>query len=184
MYGYENTGAHVNIEKYMKLIDKEKEIISDHNTIVDSLMESLVRNVKNLFIPYSENMMDEASKQQNNTKKSEKKMFLFLEEDLIERLFDEPERQYVSLTKIMRCGYEDYAYCFNFKYNNGKVINFELKIPNVKKARKENIDYMSYGKYRFIYEKKPGYWSTIKESYDLDEIAKAIKEFLKGECIC
>lgn len=169
------------INRYKNLIDKEKETIADHQLIVDSLMESLVCSVKNICIPYSEKMMDEAVKQQNNTKKYEKKMFLFMEEDLIERIFDEAEREYVSLEKIMRCGYEDYAYCFEFKYNNEKSINFELKIPNVKKARKENIGYMEYGKYRFLYEKKEGYWNTIKESYDLDEIAAAIKVFLKGE---
>ena len=182
MWGINNYGTSVytEIERYKKLISKEKEVIEDHQTIVDSLTDSLIREVRNVFIPYSDKMMHEASCQQNNTNKSEKKMFLFMEEDLIERIFDETEREYVSLEKIMRCGYEDYAYCFEFKYNNGKVINFELKIPNVKKARKENIGYMEYGKYRFLYEKKEGYWNTIKESYDLDEIADAIRDFLKG----
>lgn len=171
--------VYTEIDKYKNLISKEKEIISDHETIVDSLMESLTRSIKNIFIPYSEKMMDEASNQQNKTKKSEKKMFLFLEEDLIERLFDETERKHVSLTKIMRCGYDEHAYSFNFKYDNGtKVINFELKIPNVKKATKENICYMNYGKYCFLYEKKPSCFSHIKDSYDLDEIAAAIREFL------
>ena len=182
MNTYGDVSTQVKIERYMSLINKEKETIAGHQMIVDSLMESLISNVKNLFIPYSEKMMDAATIQQKLTNKSEKKMFLFMEEDLIERLFDEKEREYVSLEKIMRCGYEDYAYCFEFKYDNRtKSINFELKIPNVKKARKENIGYMNYGKYRFLYEKKEGYWNTIKESYDLDEIAAAIKVFLKGE---
>lgn len=167
------------IDKYRNLINKEKEIISDHEIIIGSLTESLVREVKNICMPYSEKMMNGAWEQHKLTNKSEKKMFLFMEEDLIERLFDESERKYVSLEKIMKCGQDDHAYIFKFKYENEtKHINFELDIPNVKKARKENLDYMNYGKYRFLYEKKFCYWSIIKESYDLDEIADAIREFL------
>ena len=171
------------IERYQNLIKKEKEIVDDHQTIIDSLTDSLVREVRNVFIPYSDKMMYEASCQQNNTKKSEKKMFLFFEEDLIDRLFYKYKREDVDikLDHISRYGYGDYAYGFHFKYNDGShEINFEFRIPNVKKANVDNIYYMNYGKYYLLYEKNSGYWNSIKKSYDIDEIAAALDNFLIG----
>lgn len=177
-YDYE-TNVYADIESYKRLIKKQKDEIAEKEIIVDSLMDSMIRRIHKIIIPYSSKMLHEAWLQQNEATKKERKMYEFIKEDLLERLFEEDERKLVKFKNIMVLGYDACSYDFRFEY---KGILFELAIPNVSVATKENVYSMWCGQYVLSYKKAKSMWSSITTSYYLEDIAKAIKEFAeKGE---
>lgn len=166
------------IELYRKLINEQKEEISKRETIIDSLMESMVKKVRQITLPYSDKMMYGASCGQKSATNADPKninMYNFVTGDIIERLFKKEERKEVEFKSISGYGYDSHAYGFYFKYKN---ILFELKIPNVQHANKDNLYDMDYGKYQLFYEKSHRFYDFIENSYDLDDIAKAIQDFV------
>lgn len=175
MYMYEETNIYDEIKNYRNLIRDKKAELEKAQLIVDSLTETMVHRVRSLFSLYSENMLHEAWSQQNKPK-SERKMFDFVKGDLFERLFDKEERKEAKFKSISTLGYDSCVYNFYFTY---KGINFDLVIPNVKVAKKENIWDMSHGMYRLTYEKNSGFWYTITESYNLDDFALEIQKFVE-----
>ena len=170
---FEEYNAKREIEKYKSLIKEQRDEIDKRQIIVDSLNASLVRSVQSIFADYSNNMLSSAlTGQKEDADEKNKNMFKFVTEDLKERLGIKTK------FKIVPYGYDNHAYGFYFTY---KDVNFELKIPSVKKANVTNISDMNYGSYCLNYEKHPHIWSMITCSYDLDDIANAIHDFVKGE---
>lgn len=174
------TNIFKDIERHRELIKKQKKEIEEKQMIVDSLTDSMIHRVKQIVIPYSEKMLHAAYCEQNKSTKEERTMFDFVKDDLLERIFNKNERKEVEFTGIIPLNYDHCVYNFQFKY---KGITFELVIPNVKVADTSNIWHMWYGMYVLRNEEKRCVWGHISESYDLDDIAKAIKEFVekKGE---
>lgn len=172
-YDYD-TNIYGDIENYRNLIKEQKEDISKKETIVDSLTESMICRIKSIIIPYSEKMLHSAWCQQNKPKE-ERSMFDFVKDDLLERLFDESEIKEVKFENIIPFGYEHFVYQFVFTYKGTK---FEVSIPNVKVANKDNIFHMWYGMYILRYEKGKNVWDHIKESYNLEDFKKAIQDFV------
>lgn len=176
----EYTTIFKDIEYHRELIRKQKKEIEEKQMIVDSLTYSMVHKVKQIITPYSDRMLHAAFCEQNKPTKKERTMFEFVKNDLLERLFDKDERKEVEFANIISLGYDNCVYHFQFKY---KGTTFELSVPNVKVADAKNVWHMWYGMYVLRYEEKRSVWDHIKESYELDDIAKAIKEFVeKGEC--
>lgn len=177
-YDYE-TNTYKAIEKYKSLVEKKEAEIEELETIKDSLTASLVRQVRSIVLPYMDDMMKEAANQQNLKKKSERTTYEWMKKRLIEELFDENRRKDVKLESIVTCGYEGYGYNFNFSYKRTKIALF---IPVPRKATKTNLWYMYYGKYELSYEHKSSVWHSITSSYKLEDIAKALEEFIeKGD---
>lgn len=171
---YNGTNVYKEIDKCRSLIGKHEEEVENLNYIIDCLKDSLVRHVRAIELPYSEKMMREAWNQCNKPK-SERKMYEFITSDLKERLFEKSEWKDVKFGNILPLNFEHCVYSFHFEYK-GKM--FELVIPNVKVASKDNISSMWYGMYVLRYEKNKCIWDHITESYDLDDIAKAIQDFV------
>lgn len=166
------------IDKYKKLIKEQEDEIAKMEIIVDSLKESMIREIREIIIPYSRKMLDEAWGQQHKPTKAERKMFEFVKGDLLERLFEKEELKEVkfkNITPLLSDG-EHCVYNFMFEY---KGTTFEVSIPNVRVASKENVFHMRYGMYMLMYEEESSIWDFIAESYDLDDIAKAIHEFVE-----
>lgn len=173
---YYETNIFKDIENHRNLIKKQKKEIEERQMIVDSLIESMVHRVKQIVIPYSDKMLHAAWCQQNKPTKRERAMFEFVKDDLLERLFEKDERKEVKFIDIIPLNYDHCVYNFQFKY---KCITLELVIPNVSVADTKNVWHMWYGMYVLRYEKKKSVWDHITESYHLDDIAKAIQEFVK-----
>ena len=168
------------IENHRKLIKKQKKEIEERQMIIDSLTNSMVHTIRRIITPYSDKMLHSAWCQQNKPKE-ERAMFEFVKNDLLERLFDKDEIKEVEFIKIiplMSSG--NCVYSFQFKYEG---ITFEVAVPNVQIANDSNVYSMDYGMYVLRYEEKRSIWNHITESYDLDDIAKAIKEFIYTEII-
>ena len=124
-------------------------------------------------------MLDETHRQSGNKKKSERPMYEFMKKDLITKLFSEDRQKDVKLESVTGLLYEYCVYYFTFTYKGLKI---KLTIPNVRVANKENLSSMHYGQYYVSYEKSNSLWNGIAASYKLEDIAKAIEEFVvKGE---
>lgn len=166
------------IERHRELIKKQKAEIADRQMIIDSLMESMVRKIHQIYTPYSSKMLDEALAQKSKSTKEEREMYEFIKKDFIEMLFEKDERKDVEFITIIPLGYDHCVYNFQFKY---KGIVFEVGFPNTKAANASNIYHMWHGMYVLNYEEKRNIYKHITESYYLDDIAKAIKDFTKGK---
>ena len=176
MFYEEETNTYKAIEQYKNLVEKKESEIKELEIIKDSLTASLVRQVRSIVLPYMDDMMKEAANQQNLKKKSERTTYEWIKKKLIEELFDEGRRKDVKLENIVTCGYEGYGYSFTFSYHKIKLALF---IPVPKRATEKNLKYMYYGQYQLSYEYKPSCWDYIAESYKLEDIAKALEEFIK-----
>lgn len=137
----------------------------------------MVREVKSIYSLYSDKMLYSASwGQAKDASEESKNMFKFVKKDLLERLFEnKEERKEVKFKSISSYGYDSCAYGFYFRY---KEIDFEVKIPNIRNANKDNLYEMDFGKYQLFYEKSSKVWDHIKSSYNLDDIANAIQNFV------
>ena len=158
------------IETSKTLIKKTQSEIDEKQIIIDSLTDSLVRQVKSVVLPYIGNMLQTAWQEQD---KEEKNTYKFIKKDVIERFFNGDKK--AKLEKIVPCGYEHYEYNFYFTYHK---IKFAISIPNVRAANSKNLYHMRYGAYSVLYEHKPSVWHTICTSYKEEDIAKAIQEFV------
>ena len=174
MFDYDDKNVFTKIENYKNLIKKQKDEIAEREIIINSLNNSLVRYVKSIIIPYSNKMLYSAWKQQNKENKEDKSMYDFIKKDLIERFFNGDKK--AKLVDIIACGYENYAYNFEFNYYD---IKFEIQIPNVVNVTQDSLSLTNYGKYILRYECKPSCWDLIVSSYSEDDIANAIKEFVE-----
>lgn len=179
---FEEYNAEIEIEKYKDLIKEQKKEIEKKQIIVDSLTSSLVRSIRSICPIYSDAMLYNAFYGQTKTDDipdDKQKRFKFVKNDFLERLFeDKEERKQVKFQKITSYGYDRCAYGFYFKY---KGISLEVKIPNIKNINADNLLDTAYGAYQLKYEERSSVWKQITSSYNLDDIAQAIQEFVKGE---
>lgn len=166
--------AYRNIKKYRNMIDKRNDEIDEMQTVVESLTDSLVKEVKRVSLPYSSKMLQNAYIQQGTEDIS---MYTFVTEDLKERLFNKEERKLVNFKNILRHGYDFRAYDFYFEY---KGFSFVLKIPNVKNANENNLWEIQYGEYQLYHEIELNYLRRITHSYDLDCIADYINSYVNS----
>ena len=163
-----------NIERYKNVISTQRQEIADKELMIDSLTESLVREVKNLYIPYSDKMLHAAWTEQKKETKAERSTYEFIKKDIITRFFNGNKN--AKLTEIVVEGYDSRKYNFHFTYHK---IKFDIGIPNVKVVGKDNLSSVNYGKYSVHYESHPSCWNYIIYSYEDEEIAKAIAEFVE-----
>lgn len=161
--------------KTIEMISKQETIITEAEIIKDSLIDSMVRYVRELPIPYNGEMLEAAWKQQNGKKKADRPMYEFIKKDLITILFSGRK---VKLDSIVTSGmYVPWAYNFFFICEG---VEFAVKIPNVNEINRNNIKRTSYGSYTLAYTSTPSIYSYITKSYNLKDIAAAIDEFLNN----
>lgn len=170
----------LNIRQYIadcrSLISEQQAEINKHNMIIDSLTSSMVSNVKGLFMIWNEKMLKEAKLQQYQKHKKDRPMYEFIKEGILCNLFEEDERKNVKLKSITALGFDECVYFFRIIY---KGVEFELDIPNIKRASKENLVRMHYGQYALSYAKSDSHFVQIATSYDLNDIKEAIKKFIE-----
>lgn len=160
-----------------KVLAIKKELeneIAKNQTIIDSLNDTIIKHIHAINLPLNSKMLRAAFHQQNEKKKSDRPMYEFVKNEVIDRFFKGNKE--AKLLSIRQVGLDEYAYNFEFKFKN---INFEIQYPCVEKINKENVSYAGYGTYDLLFEEKKSCWTLLKSSYDEDEIADKIEEFCK-----
>lgn len=83
-----------------------------------------------------------------------------------------------KLTGIVSGGYEGYYWSLEFE---GYEKKFCIQIPVMKYITTKNIKYANHGKFVFSVEKSKSFWTTLKSSYKIKDIADFIKEYFNLE---
>lgn len=163
-----------------KIKEKEKEIDSIKFDI-DTYNMRLILNIHNIVPIVSEKLLHNVW---SNFKKEEKEENYKSNYDYISHII----KQYVIgdtdcnykkknlIDNIICCGYESYAYSVYFTVNK---IEFFLEIPNIKSINIENMVYAHEGKYALFYKSSNSCSTCISQSYDLNDLQKAFKEFIE-----
>lgn len=165
---------------YRDLIAKIDAEIAEKELIKESLTDSMVRSVKSIMTPFSmlKDVLPAAMKQQHENLKKNRGAYELVKTKVIELFFHGDKD--VKLTNITSEGWESYAYRFYVDY---KDATFILKIPDVRVATPKLLEHMNYGMYSVSYQKSPSWSERLAVSYNAEDIAKAIDEFLKKRAI-
>lgn len=162
-----------NIKNLLSLKYEIESEISKKEILKNLVDDEIVRCVRSIITPLSEQMLKTAANQQNNKKKSERPMYEFVKNEMVDRFFK--GNKDAKLTKIISYGYDTRAFTFYFKF---KGITFDIRYPVTKNASKDNIDSIRYGQYMLSYEESHSCYRIITSSYEEEEIANAIEEFV------
>lgn len=163
------------IEANVDLCNEIKQEIYKKEMIADSLTDTILRLVQSIWLPLTSGILEKAWHQQSEKKKSDRREYEFVKEEMIQRFFNGNKKE-VSLDKIVNCGYDTYAYNLYFKYH--KIV-FQIVYPCPNNIIKdEYLTYTDYGKYILRYEDKDKCWDWITSSYKEEDITKAIEDFI------
>lgn len=83
-----------------------------------------------------------------------------------------------KLEKIISCGYENYAWQFEFKRND-KVCY--IKIPYMRNLTAEHLEHANYGMFTFGIQEYEHFWRMLKGTYEMKELAGFIKDWVDGK---
>lgn len=165
------------IEYSKGLYEAQVYIAKKEDYLKDLLLEDYVSKIRRLQTRYD--VVDIYSKAQGEIGKKLKKDRPHLEtikHFLMDDFLNNDKK--LKLEKIICCGYEGYAWRFEFK-GYGKTSFIE--IPIKRKLTPENIEYVHFGMFAFgVYESEHCY-STMKTSYDIKEVAEFIKGYFEKE---
>ena len=81
-----------------------------------------------------------------------------------------------KLKAIVSCGFEDYAWRFEFE-GYGKTI--DICVPYMRNITTKNVQYAHYGMFTFSIKESDHVWKLLKGSYEMSEIAQTIKDYVK-----
>lgn len=159
------------IIRYQGIINKKNAMIADIELEIDALNEAMLKCVREIVTPLSERMLDKAALEQHAKDDEERAMFEFVEEDITDRFFN--GNKGVRLIQILHIG--SYDYDLRFVCEN---IKFSIIYPNTKGISKATMESAYLGKYGIFYEERPTVWKCICFSYDENECAAKIAEFI------
>ena len=170
--------SNINLSETIELRKEIQREIYKKNIMVNSLTDTILHFVQSIYMPISSGILEKAWHQQSEKKKSDRREYEFVKDEMI-RSFFKANKKEVSLDKIVCCGYDTYAYNLYFKYHK---VHFEIVYPCPNNITENwHLDHTDYGKYILRYEAKNGVWSWITSSYEAEDIAKAIEEFINAK---
>lgn len=164
------------IQQALSLVNKLKDEIGEKQLIIDALEDSMVDLVNSAPCIFSVKMLDTAFHQQHKTKKSERPMYEFVRETIVENFFPNFKEKEIKIQQITHGGYEGYYYEFELDVNGCKL---SLQIPGCGNISKKHMSTAHYGQYALYDVNKKGWNKMIKLAYHTDTIAKAAEEFIK-----
>lgn len=195
-YDYGNTKTETIdiIEKCQNKIKEEEKRIADCTFNIDTYKLRMIDNIRGLYINISAETLRTLWRGFNNKEKitdeeeikKYKNAYDFVDYIIKQDIISDTKCSYKKknfIEEVISCGYESYAYSIKFIANK---IKFVIEIPVVKHINTENCIYARYGKYCLAYYSSTYCQECIKESYELDDIKNAFKEFIeeRGNHVC
>lgn len=190
-YDYGNTRTETIdlIEKCQNKIKEEEKKIADCTFNIDTYKLRMIDNIRGLYINISAETLRTLWCGFNNKEKitdeeeikKYKNAYDFVDYIIKQDIISDTKCSYKKknlIEEVLSCGYESYAYSIKFIANK---IKFVIEIPVVNHISIDNYIYARYGKYCLAYYSSTYCQECIKESYELDDIKKAFKEFIKKE---
>lgn len=166
------------ISQTVALRQEIKYEITKKEMIVKSLTDTILGLVRSIFVPISSSILHKAWCQQSEKKKSDRREYEFVKDEMIESFFNGNKKK-AHLEHIVMCGDDIYAYNIVFKFDK---ISFQITYPCPDHIRNDNhLVYTDYGKYILRYKANDACWDWITSSYKEEDIAKAIEKFVSTE---
>ena len=176
-YDYNQPSLPVQITQTLNLVNKLKDEIGEKKLIIDALEDSMVSMMNSFNGLFSEKMLREAFYQQHKEKKSERHMYEFVKEVIVEKFFPNYNKKEVKIEHITHGGYEGYYYGFEL---NVKGCKLNIRIPAYEQISKKNMDEVHFGQIALYDSNVDHIHHFIKCSYYTNDIAKAAEEFMKA----
>lgn len=178
-YAEEENNAIKNIEYVKSLYDAQVQKVAKEQYIQTLIFEDYVSTVKQNTSRYDYMSADFFRNAQKDLKEKVRKkstslgtLKTFMMDDFLNN-----DKNF-KLVDIMACGYEDYAWSIYF---DGYKKTICISIPMMKNISTKNIQYAHNGKFAFLIKESESYWRTIKQSYKIEDIANAIKDYFHEE---
>lgn len=158
-------------EVYEAQVDKVKR----EQYILQALHQDYVDHIRARKSKYDYlEIYSKAQEEVGNRHKKDRRHFETLQSFLREDFLDNDRK--FKLKKIISCGYENYAWRFEFE-GYGKTI--DITIPYMRNVTTKNVQYAHYGMFMFGVQEAPHYWKVLKGSYEISEIAQTVKDYVK-----
>ena len=174
-YDDENQSFIRDIEYVKGLYDAQVNKVKQEEYMKDLLFADYVRKVKSHKSRYDYiDIFKDAISQIGKKTKKERPQLETVKDFVVEDFLNGDKS--FKLTNIINCGYEGYAYEVVFE-GYGQV--FYIDIPVMKNITTENIEYAHNGMFVFAVKESEYCWSVKKMCYDIEEMAKFIKEYFE-----
>ena len=173
------------INKMQEKIKEEKDKINDCNLNIHLYTNYLVEKIRGLNIEIPLNVLrtvwQEFHREKDEIKDKDKYKVCYdiIKDTIIRDIIGDTKCTYKKIkliNDITACGFESYAYNISFIANN---IEFMFIIPCVQNIFDKNMMYANYGKYVLAYKETPCCSAYITTSYNLEDLAKAFKNFIE-----
>ena len=164
-----------NIEYSKNLYDAQKKKVEQEKYIEKLLFIDYVDRVKANKSQYDYvDIFSDAQKQVGKKLKKERPQLEILK-DFVVKDFLNNDKSF-KLTEIMSGGWENYYWSIHFE-GYGKA--FYIQIPIMKNINVSNFEYANCGKFAFAIKESDSWWSVLKTSYKIDDIAQFIREYFE-----
>ena len=164
-----------NIRYAKSLYDYQVEKVKKEQYILNALHQDVVDKIRERRSRYDYiDIYRKAQEETGNRYKKDRYHFETVQSFLREDFLDNDKN--FKLKKIISCGFEDYAWRFEFE-GYGKTI--DICVPYMRNITTKNVQYAHYGMFTFSVEGSPHYWEMLKGSYEMSEIAQTIKDYVK-----
>ena len=170
------------IQKCKEKIGIEENKIKDIEFNIKVYTEHMLSQIHNLYSYISEKALRSLWEEFNKENKSEsfKAYYKYINEIIIDNIISDTKCKYKKtkvITGIVVEGYSSYAYNIHFVVDEKE---FRLNVPIFKNIQEDTLIYTNYGMYSLGYFK--GCCNHIfAESYDLEDLKKAFKEFIENK---
>ena len=161
------------IEYSKNLYDAQKKKVSQEKYIENLLFADYVSKVKANKSQYDYvDMFQEAQKEVGKKLKKEREHLEIVKSFVVKDFLNNDKN--FKLTEIMSGGWESYYWSVHFE-GYGKA--FYIQIPMMKNITTSNFEYANCGKFAFAIKESDSWWSVLKTSYKIEDIAQCVMEY-------
>ncbi len=161
------------IEYSKSLYNAQKNKVAQEKYIENLLFADYVSKVKANKSMYDYvNIFQDAQNQVGKKLKKERPQLETLKDFILKDFLNNDKN--FKLTEIMSGGWENYYWSVHFE-GYGKA--FYIQIPIMDNINTKNFEYANCGKFAFVIKESNAWWSTLKTSYKIDDIAQFIREY-------
>lgn len=166
--------ALANIEYSKHMYETQVAKVQQEEYIKQLILADYVKNIKAHISRYDtlENIFRSAQSEIGKKLKKERFHLETLKDFMREDFLDNDKE--FKLTEIVCNGFEGYSYSMCFE-GYGKTI--KISIPVMKNITADNVGHAKYGMFVFAVKTSECGWDILAKSYEMEDIAKSIKEY-------
>lgn len=176
-YENEEENQLVKIDYSKKLYEDQAAKVKKEQRICELLHKDYISTIRNFKSRYDYvDIFDKAQSQVGERLKRDRPQLEALKHLIVDDFLGNDKT--FKLTNITSCGWENYGWNVEF---TGYGETFYIGIPIRGKLTAKNIDHMHHGMFSFAVKEGNYCWSIKKTSYEIETLAKFIKEYFESK---